>query len=628
MTYTDIASRYPNPSARDLRPAPAASPAQPHQPETGRRPRRELVVFLATTFGLTAASTCVALGQSVDVSHIGDASGLGQAAMYGQAAWPLVGAAAARLSTRRLSSRRRPGGSSAVGWGWRRPSARVLGLAWAYGVAYPLLAGILLWATGLGGFDGAKLASGFGLDGLPTPLGAALAILLGLTVGCLPYLALAIGEEVGWRGVLVPHLAASNSPARVVLLGGLIWSAFHLPIIIALGGTPDGVPAPVAAALFAVALTALGSTLAWQRLRYGLWPVVVTHAAVNATLYVVVAPATVERSATGWFGTETGLLLAVTSVAAAMLWARRAPLRSSAAGTVIAATRAPGSTPETPASAPADAVSAGVAPVGAVPAGAVPSGTASAGAVSAGAVPAGVMPAGVVPISPVPAGAVPAGVVPSGDGMIDTSDMFVVHAMFRHQLGLLPDLVRGVRPGDGRRAGAVVGHLELLLTLLHEHHTGEDRVLWPRLTEREPSAATMVAAARGQHEEVARLTDEVRRVAAAWRPDTGVAARDRLAGLLEDLDVTVEEHLDDEEREVVPLAALLLTAGEWSELGRGGSARLSPRQMLLSLGMIERAAGPEGLARLTAQLPAPARPLVTRLARRTARRTFLTLTAH
>ncbi|WP_007508756.1 hemerythrin domain-containing protein [Pseudofrankia saprophytica] len=616
-TGTDTASQRPNPSPRDLGAsfihdpgvppaagsgpgvASAAGRAQQGQAATGRRPRREVVVFLATTFGLTAASTCVAVNQSVDVSHLGDASALGQAAMYGQAAWPLVGAAVARLSVaglpvrrpsaQRPSVRRRPDGRGSAGWdwGWRRTSARALGLAWAYGVAYPLLAGILLWLTGLGGFDGAKLAGGFNLDGLPTGPGAALAILLGVTVGCLPYLLLAVGEEVGWRGVLLPHLATSNSPARVVLLGGLIWSAFHLPIIIVLGGTPDGVPTPIAAALFAVALTALGSTLAWQRLRYGLWPVVVTHAAVNATLYLVVAPATVDRSATGWFGTETGLLLAATSVAAAVCWARRAPLRPSAAGVVVAATRGTASNASTPAH-------SSVSPI---------------------------------QVSPIPVGSAPVGSAPTDDGVIDTSDMFVVHAMFRHQLGLLPDLVRDVQPGDSRRAGAVADHLELLLTLLHEHHAGEDRVLWPRLTEREPAAATMVVAARDQHDAVARLAAEARRTAAAWRPGAGLAARDKLAGLLEDLDVTVEEHLDDEEGEVVPLAALLLTAKEWSELGQGGSVRLSPRQVLLSLGMIEQAAGPDGLARLTAQMPAIARPLVVRLARRAARRTFLTLAA-
>ncbi|EFC80026.1 hemerythrin domain-containing protein [Parafrankia sp. EUN1f] len=568
----------------------------------GRRPRRELVVFLAVTFGLTALSTAVALGQSVDVRHIGDASGLGQTAMYAQALWPLLGAAAARLAVRRP---RRPGaaatraaaapgctGDAATrdGWGWRRPSARVLGLAWLYGVSYPLLAGLVLWMTGLGGFDGAGLADTFALGGLPTAVGAALAVTLGLTVGCLPYVLLAIGEEVGWRGVLVPHLAEGNSPARVVLLGGLIWSAFHLPIIVALGGTPDGVPTPVAAVCFTVALTALGATLAWQRLRHGLWPAVVTHAAVNATLYTVVEPATTDRAHTGWFGTETGLLLAVASVVAAVCWSRRAPLRPSADGTVVA----------------------NIAKITDIPD--VPDVAATPSAASTQATPTQAAPA-------------QDGGPARASEPIDTSDMLVVHAMFRRQFGLLPDLVRASRPGDIGQATAVADHLDLLLALLREHHSGEDRVLWPLLVERAPTltaAATLVLVGR-QHDDVDQLADAVRQAAQAWRRGAALADRDRLAGLLEDLGVALEDHLDAEEREIVPLAATLLTATEWAALGRDGELKLSPRQLLLSLGMIEDGAGPQGLARMTSELPAVARPLVAGLARRVHRRTMRTL---
>ncbi|WP_241829815.1 hemerythrin domain-containing protein [Parafrankia colletiae] len=523
----------------------------------------------------------MAVSESVDVRHIGDASALGQAAMYCQAFWPLVGAVLGRTAVR--------GRRGGHGWGLRpdravrdlppasqpglaprrssRRSARakVLALAWAYGVGYPLLAGLALWFTGLGGFDGEELATTYHLDGLPAAGGVALAVVLGVTVGCVPYLFLALGEEIGWRGVLTPHLAASGSPTRLVLLGGLIWSAFHLPIIVALGGAPDGVPIPVAALFFTVGLTALGATLAWQRLRYGLWPAVVTHAAVNATLYSVIEPATTERTSTGWFGSETGLLLALASVVAAVCWARRAPLRASGHGVVAEL---------------ADEVQ--------------PGGGSTA------------------------------------DGQpIDTSDMVVVHSMFRDQFELLPDLVRNVRPGDRQQAGAVADHLDLVLALLAEHHTSEDRVLWPLLSGRTPeSAASCIRVAERQHGAVGQVADSVRQSADAWRRDPRAAERDGLAGLLEDLGVTVEEHLDTEEREILPIAASLLTEREWSRLGRDGSLKLSPRQTLLALGMIERSAGPEGLARLTEDLPVFVRGPVARLARAVARRTFRNLAGH
>jgi len=41
--------------------------------------------------------------------------------------------------------------------------------------------------------------------------------------------------------------------------------------------------------------------------------------------------------------------------------------------------------------------------------------------------------------------------------------------------------VRGVADGDVARARIVGRHVRLLLDLLHVHHGGEDRLLWPLL---------------------------------------------------------------------------------------------------------------------------------------------------
>ena len=58
---------------------------------------------------------------------------------------------------------------------------------------------------------------------------------------------------------------------------------------------------------------------------------------------------------------------------------------------------------------------------------------------------------------------------------IDTRDMVVVHTAFRREFGLAPALVRGVAPGDQRRADVVADHLEMLTAMLHHHHAGSRR---------------------------------------------------------------------------------------------------------------------------------------------------------
>jgi membrane protease YdiL (CAAX protease family) len=278
-----------------------------------RSATREIAIFLATTALLTTVSTGVAVAEDVDVRRIEDASTLGQTAMYLQAMFPLVGAVVARIAT--TGTLRRPD------WGFRRPSWRSIAAAWGYGLAIALGGGLLVWATGAGSLD----ADAFGTD-----------VVLGLTVLVLPYVVLALGEDVGWRGLLVPRLAAFYSPRTVVLLGGLIWSSFHWPLIAMLGGTPEGVSVAYALVMFTVSITALGAVLASMQLRWGIWPGLVAHAVMNATLYHVVEPLTTELDHTSWFATETGLFAAVAgSVGAALWWWRRPLVAGSDGGTRV-----------------------------------------------------------------------------------------------------------------------------------------------------------------------------------------------------------------------------------------------------------------------------------------------------
>ncbi|MFZ5865662.1 MAG: CPBP family intramembrane glutamic endopeptidase [Thermodesulfobacteriota bacterium] len=41
----------------------------------------------------------------------------------------------------------------------------------------------------------------------------------------------AFGEEIGWRGYLLPRLARANTPRKAVLLHSLIWWVWHIPLV-------------------------------------------------------------------------------------------------------------------------------------------------------------------------------------------------------------------------------------------------------------------------------------------------------------------------------------------------------------------------------------------------------------
>jgi membrane protease YdiL (CAAX protease family) len=158
----------------------------------------------------------------------------------------------------------------------------------------------------------------------------------GLTALVLPYVLLAIGEDVGRRGLLVTRLAAVAGPRTVVLAGGLIWSAFHRPLILLLGGTPTGVDAWWALVWFTVGTTSLGAVLASMQLRWGLWPGVLAHAVCNAALYHVLEPLTADTGRTNWFATETGLVSGLTTLVGAAVFLRFFPLARGVHGGTVA----------------------------------------------------------------------------------------------------------------------------------------------------------------------------------------------------------------------------------------------------------------------------------------------------
>lgn len=91
----------------------------------------------------------------------------------------------------------------------------------------------------------------------------------------------ALGEELGWRGWLLPKLMPLGTlPA--VLISGVIWGLWHAPVIL-LGYNYPGVPGWLALSCMTAMCVVLGAVLAWTRLRSGsVWPAALGHGAINA----------------------------------------------------------------------------------------------------------------------------------------------------------------------------------------------------------------------------------------------------------------------------------------------------------------------------------------------------------
>ncbi|MHC2185927.1 membrane protease YdiL (CAAX protease family) [Rathayibacter agropyri] len=104
--------------------------------------------------------------------------------------------------------------------------------------------------------------------------------LISIPVGAAVNSILAFGEEVGWRGWLLPALLPVGTwPALII--SGVLWGAWHAPIIL-LGYNFDE-PNLVGVGLMIVATTLVGVLFGWLRMRSEtLWPAVFAHGALNA----------------------------------------------------------------------------------------------------------------------------------------------------------------------------------------------------------------------------------------------------------------------------------------------------------------------------------------------------------
>lgn len=204
---------------------------------------------------------------------------------------------------------------AALGWKW--PAGRWMVWGYALPIAYALLAYLLLWTTGLARLDLAAYLTSTAPLGIGWA-GALLGVILTLTYGVIQSAASATGEEIGWRGLLVPALAERMPFTAMALVSGLIWAAWHMPLIV-FSNYNSGAPSWVAVSCFTVMVVSTGALAAWLRLKSGsFWPAALLHACHNAVIQWVLDPMTVETGRSEWFAGEFGIVLALVSAVVAV----------------------------------------------------------------------------------------------------------------------------------------------------------------------------------------------------------------------------------------------------------------------------------------------------------------------
>ncbi|HZZ39315.1 MAG TPA: CPBP family intramembrane glutamic endopeptidase [Acidobacteriaceae bacterium] len=218
-----------------------------------------------------------------------------------------------------------------LGWRWRPTRYEVLAYVLPILYAVPVYCACWVFVPHSLGYRSFadSAAQAWAMPGSPNGA-AALAIVVFATFGVVRSLSSALGEEIGWRGFLLPRLTSRFGFTGGCLISGCIWAVWHYPALL-LADYNSGTPKPYALACFTAMVIAMAFVMGWIRLRSGsLWPCALLHASHNLFVQAIFDRITLPQTRALYLTTEFGFGLAITIGITAVFLTLRHPVRLAA----------------------------------------------------------------------------------------------------------------------------------------------------------------------------------------------------------------------------------------------------------------------------------------------------------
>lgn len=196
--------------------------------------------------------------------------------------------------------------------GFRRCKPRYILLGWLLPLVYLLIPYMVYWQLYPENFAYHGVSLGIILkDILPV-----------LVIGTLISMLSALGEEIGWRGFMVPALYERLGLNKTLLISSLFWCCWHLPLLIG-GGYMSGTPLWYQLPAFVLCIFPVGVMTGLLTLESGsVWPAAFLHAAHNNYDQAVFGIIT-RGDNQMYFVSETGMLTILCAwVLAAVMYIR------------------------------------------------------------------------------------------------------------------------------------------------------------------------------------------------------------------------------------------------------------------------------------------------------------------
>jgi len=181
--------------------------------------------------------------------------------------------------------------------GYRKAGWQSLGLhksgrkGWAFALIVPAiplaLSFAVVWLAGM-----SAIQPGEDFAGFPWPYVPLLLVILYVKAVLIE----SMGEELGWRGYLLPLLAQSMKPKAAMLLGGFIHGIWHFPLIIRTDLYHADEVLWLILPLTVLSTVFLAPAIGQLRLKTGsVWPASMMHTTHNL-VWLVLANITVDKS--------------------------------------------------------------------------------------------------------------------------------------------------------------------------------------------------------------------------------------------------------------------------------------------------------------------------------------------
>lgn len=215
-----------------------------------------------------------------------------------------------------------------LGWKWGETKYQVR--SWYIPLLYASIAYAIVWIFRFGAFGNPEyydsLTKTMHLGGPPW-ISIVVGILLTGTFGLIRSISSALGEEIGWRGFLVPELSKTASFTTTSLISGIVWSLWHYPILI-YGDYNAGTPTWYGLTCFTVMVISISFVFAWMRIKSGsLWTGAILHGSHNLYVQAIFTPLTRNTGKTAWFIDEFGCVLPLVAMTFAIyFWTKRREL--------------------------------------------------------------------------------------------------------------------------------------------------------------------------------------------------------------------------------------------------------------------------------------------------------------